>query len=175
LLFVGGDFERKGGPLLLEAMRGGLAESCELHIVTRDPLPTQRNVYVHNGLGPNSAELLNLFEMADVFVLPSLGECLAVVLMEATAAGLPVITTDIAALGEAVRVGESGLLIPPGDGPSLRAAIAALASDAALRRRMGRGGLALAREKFDAHRNNEALLDLTQEIARTAHSDRRVA
>jgi glycosyltransferase involved in cell wall biosynthesis len=120
---------------------------------------------VHHGLGPNSAGLLHLFEAADVFALPTLGECLAVVLMEATAAGLPVVTTDVGALGEALRPGESGLLVPPGDGRALGLALAELVADAGRRRRMGRAGLALAEQKFGAVHNNRLLLDLLGEVA----------
>ena len=176
LLFVGGDFERKGGPLLLE--QHARAAWRALRAARRDagrasrPSPTSTST---TDSARTVRELLELFEQADVFVLPSLGECLAVVLMEATAAGLPVITTDIAALGEAVRPGETGLLIPPADGRRLGDALAALADDPVLRRQMGRGGAELARQKFDANRNNAALLDLTQEVARARRAERKVA
>jgi glycosyltransferase involved in cell wall biosynthesis len=153
-------------------MRGPLGERCELHLVTKEDVPPQPQVHVHHGVGPNSPELLRLFEAADVFVLPSRAECLAVVLMEATAAGLPVVTTDVAALPEAVRPGESGQLVPSGDGAALRAALEALVDDAPRRQRMGRAGHALARAKFDARRNNQALLDLIAEI-HEAHASRR--
>jgi glycosyltransferase involved in cell wall biosynthesis len=175
LLFVGGDFRRKGGHLLLEALRGPLSERCELHIVTRERVAPQPNVHVHHGLGPNSPELLRLFAESDVFVLPSLGECLAVVLMEATAAGLPVITTRVGALAEAVRPGESGLLVPTGDPGALREALVALVDDSSIRRRMGRAGLALADAKFDAARNNQAILDLLVEVACVRDNERRAA
>jgi glycosyltransferase involved in cell wall biosynthesis len=174
-LFVGGDFQRKGGPLLLECMRGPLAERCELHIVTQQAIAPQPGVHVHRGLGPNSPALLVLFAEADLFVLPTMAECLAVVLMEATAAGLPVITTDVAALREAVQPGESGLLIRPGDVGALRRALSALIDDAALRRRMGHAGAALARQRFDARVNGSALLDLVVEVANGQHDPRRVA
>jgi glycosyltransferase involved in cell wall biosynthesis len=176
LLFVGGDFERKGGLHLLEAMRGPLGERCELHLVTRDetvqPAP---NVHVYRGVGPNSPELLRLFRQADVFVLPSLGECLAVVLMEATAAGLPVVTTDVGALGEAVLPGESGFVVRPGDPAALANALEALAADAGLRRRMGRAGHALASARFHAQRNNSALLDLLVEVGHSTSAAGRAA
>lgn len=175
LLFVGGDFTRKGGPLLLECMRGPLADRCELHLVTHAEVTPQRSVTVHRGVGPNSPELLRLFAEADLFVLPTMAECLAVVLMEATAAGLPVITTDVAALGEAVLPGESGLLIRRGDVSALRRALEALVGDAQLRRRMGQAGQALARQKFDAGRNGRALLDLVVEAARAGRGPRRAA
>src|SRR5579859_1957011 len=108
LLFVGGDFQRKGGDSLLQLMNG--LEGCELHLVTGADVASQPNVHVHRGLQANSPELLRLFAEADLFVLPTRADCLAVVLMEATAAGLPVITTNVGALSEAVRPGESGLL-----------------------------------------------------------------
>jgi glycosyltransferase involved in cell wall biosynthesis len=85
-----------------------------------------------------------LFATADLFVLPSHADCLAMVLMEATAAGLPVVTTDVGALAEAVRDGESGLLIPPEDGRALQQALA---------------------KKFDARRNDGALFDLVMDVA----------
>ena len=175
LLFVGGDFRRKGGLALLECMQRGLADRCELHVVTREDVAEQRNVYVHRGLGPNGPELLQLFAMADVFVLPSLAECLAVVLMEATAAGLPVVTTDVGALREAVHPGESGLLVGTGDTDALFGALTTLAGDAGLRRRMGREGYRLAREKFDAQQNNRALLALVSEVVEARRGMKGVA
>jgi glycosyltransferase involved in cell wall biosynthesis len=176
LLFVGGDFQRKGGDLLLQCLDGGLGERCELHVVTRDEtVQPGPNVRVYRGVGPNSPELLRLFREADIFVLPSRGECLAVVLMEATAAGLPVVTTDVGALGEAVRPGESGLLAPAGDGRALAGALTALVDDAALRARMGRAGHAMACELFDAAVNNRALLDLIAEVSRSGRVSRRAA
>jgi glycosyltransferase involved in cell wall biosynthesis len=175
LLFVGGDFRRKGGPFLLEALRGPLTERCELHVVTRDEVPAQPGVHVHHGLGPNSQALRQLFATADVFVLPSLADCLAVVLMEATAAALPVITTGVGALPEAVWEGESGLVVAPGDAADLARAVTALVDDAGRRRRMGRAGYALAQEKFNAARNNRALLDLLVEVAQTWRGWRKAA
>jgi glycosyltransferase involved in cell wall biosynthesis len=175
ILFVGGDFVRKGGRTLLDAFSGSLAERCELHLVTNQPVEARPNVVVHRGLGPNSPALLELFAKADIFALPSFAECLAVVLMEATAAGLPVITTNVGALAEAVDPGHSGLVVRPGDGADLRAALERLVADAALRDRMGRAGFELARGKFDARRNNHALLDLVANAATQGQAARRAA
>jgi glycosyltransferase involved in cell wall biosynthesis len=119
--------------------------------------------------------LRKLYADADLFVLPTLADCLAVVLMEATAAGLPVITTNVGALPEAVLPGESGLLIPAGDTRALNAALAALIGDPVRRKRMGKAGHLLARQKFDANHNNRALLDLVVELARSRQQSRRAA
>jgi glycosyltransferase involved in cell wall biosynthesis len=168
LLFVGGDFARKGGPLLLEAMRGALARRCELHVVTGSEValpPDAAHVHVHRGVTANSPELLSLFRAADVFVLPSHADCLAMVLMEASASALPVVTTNVGALGEAVVEGESGLVVPPGDAIALRAAISDLAGNPARRRRMARNAHELARRRFHAEENNRALLSLVAQVA----------
>jgi glycosyltransferase involved in cell wall biosynthesis len=165
LLFVGGDFERKGGPQLLSAMRSGLASRCELHVVTQRDVAPEPGVHIHRGLGPNSAELLRLFEEADVFVLPTLADCLAIVLMEAAAAALPVITTSVGGLSEAVIPGESGLVVPPGDAAALQRAVEDLAGHPARRRRMARAGYELARDKFDSRKNNQRVLQLVAQVA----------
>jgi glycosyltransferase involved in cell wall biosynthesis len=176
VLFVGGDFARKGGNELLEAFRlGAFARPAELHLVTNHVLEPRPNVFVHRGLSPNSPQLLRLFEMADVFVLPSFAECLAVVLMEATAAGLPVITTDVGALSEAVEPDRSGLVLQPGATAALRCALDSLIGDAEKRQRMGRAGHELARRKFDAQHNNHALLDLVVNAAESSQTSRRAA
>ncbi|MFN0071821.1 MAG: glycosyltransferase family 4 protein, partial [Chloroflexota bacterium] len=150
ILFVGSSFQRKGGPLLLECMRGSLGECCELHVVTSDPIASQGNVTVHNGINPNSLEMLALFEMADVFVLPSLADCLAVVLAEASAAGLPIITTNVGALHEAVEHSTSGFVIPPGDPAALSRAIADIHDNHQLRIQMSQRSHELAIRKFNA-------------------------
>jgi glycosyltransferase involved in cell wall biosynthesis len=175
LLFVGGDFGRKGGPLLLECMRGPLGDRCELHLVTQEAVVPCPNVRVHGGLGPNSPELLRLFAEADIFALPTFADTLGVALMEAMAAGLPVIATDVGALPEVVRDGESGLLVRPGDARGLQYALEALVGDAQLRRRMGCAGRVLAGQKFDARRNGRALLALLAEAAQPGPGSRRTA
>jgi glycosyltransferase involved in cell wall biosynthesis len=167
LLFVGGDFRRKGGPALLESLTGSLADRVELDIVTKDAVEPRAGVRVHHGLTANSSQLLRLFADADVFVLPTHADCLGVVLMEAAAAGLPVVTTRVGGVGEAVRDGETGLLVPAGDVRRLRSVLDVLVHDARQRERMGRAGFALARRSFDAGRNNRLLLDVIAEMVET--------
>ena len=175
ILFVGGEWGRKGGPQLLEALAALPAGTWQLDVVTRDAVPPAPGVHVHHGVGPNSPALLDLFARADLFVLPSLGECLAVVLMEATAAALPIVTTDVGALAEAVRPGETGLIVPPEDVSALRQALATLVADPARRRSMGQGGYALASERFVATDNNRLLLDIVAEHARLGSRPGRAA
>ncbi len=118
LLFVGGDFARKGGDTLLEAFAGlPPTVNAHLHIVTKtegvgDGLP---HVTVHRNIAPNSEPLLRLFAEADLFVFPTRGDCLPLAVMEALASGLPVVTTTVGALPEAVTHGETGWIVPPDD------------------------------------------------------------
>ncbi len=96
ILFVGGDLQRKGGDLLLEAVRIIRQHTAvELHLVTRDPVPAEPGVFVYHDMQANSAPLKQLFHTADIFCLPTYGDCLPMVLSEAGAAGLPLISTNV--------------------------------------------------------------------------------
>jgi glycosyltransferase involved in cell wall biosynthesis len=60
----------------------------------------------------------------------------------------PVVATAVGGLAEAIEDGESGLLVPPGDVPALRAALERLLSDAELRRRLGAAARERVRERY---------------------------
>lgn len=167
-LFVGADFYRKGGETLLQAFRRlPKALDLQLHIVTRtesigEDLP---NVTVYRGVPPNSEVLLRRFSAADVFVFPTRGDCLPLAVMEALASGLPVITTQIAALPEAVAHQESGWIVPPDDSVALSEAMTALASNADLRQRMGERARETALERFSAGHNYRRLVQVIKNLA----------
>lgn len=165
ILFVGADFARKGGEILLQAFHAGLRESCELHLVTKAPVEPAPGIYVYRDVAPNSDLLRNLYATADLFVLPTLADCFPLVIQEAMAAALPVIATDVGAIGEAVRAGETGLLVPPGDVRALTAALNALVEDPTRRRAMGTRGRALAEQRFDSGANARRLLGIMKALA----------
>jgi glycosyltransferase involved in cell wall biosynthesis len=82
--------------------------------------------------------LPRIYAAADVFVFPTLGDPFGMVVPEAMACGLPVVTTSAAGeIEERVADGVNGFVVPPADSSSLHARMAALADDAELRRRMG--------------------------------------
>ncbi|HEX9428599.1 MAG TPA: glycosyltransferase family 4 protein, partial [Candidatus Polarisedimenticolia bacterium] len=100
----------------------------------------------------------------DCFVLASRNEGMGRALVEAMAAGLPVIASAVGGVPEVLEEGRDGLLIPPGDAEAVALAIARLADDPALRLEMGRRARRRALV-FGAGRMGRALLRLYREVA----------
>ena len=177
ILFVGGQFERKGGPDLLEAVRR-LDGSVELDIVTAgavSEIPAGVVARVHRGLRPQSAELVDLYRSADIFVLPSRGDCMPQAVAEALGSGLPVVATRVGAISEMVRDGENGRLVAARDPRALASALEQLVGDPAERIRMGLAGRASAEREQDADRNNRRIFDLMTRVAAEAVAEARSA
>jgi glycosyltransferase involved in cell wall biosynthesis len=165
LLFVGGDFARKGGDLLIDVWRHHFADQCELHIVTRSDVWQRPGVIVYREYRPNDPGLRALYHRCDALVLPTYGDCFSLASIEAMAAGLPVITTAVGGIPEIIDHGATGYLIPPHDGSALRAAIAQLVADESRRTAMGAAAQKTAADRFDAARNTQRLLHLLREVA----------
>jgi glycosyltransferase involved in cell wall biosynthesis len=163
ILFVGGDFERKGGPLLLEAWRSLRPWGAELHVVTRTPVPMENGLHVYSDLQPNSSALKHLYHTCDIFCLPTKADTLGYVFIEAGAAGLPVVATRMAGIPEVVREGETGFLVPPDNGEALAAALTRLVESPELRLKQGRRAIEVISRDFDAKQNARRLLNLLKE------------
>lgn len=100
-------------------------------------------------LGPKQGEeLAALYRNASFFVLSSNEEGLGIVILEAMASGLPVVSTACGGPAMAVSEGETGLLTPIGDAQALATAMEKLVREPALRERMGREGRRVAEERF---------------------------
>jgi glycosyltransferase involved in cell wall biosynthesis len=97
-------------------------------------------------------ELLRLYERAAVVACPSHREGFGVACAEAMAHGRPVVASAVGGLRDLVVDGETGLFVPPGDVPALRAALERLLADSELRRRLGTAARARAREHFSWER-----------------------
>jgi glycosyltransferase involved in cell wall biosynthesis len=168
VLFVGGDFKRKGGPQLVEALGRLPAGAWTLDVVSYrradgPPIPGARLI---RWLPPRSPEHLEVFAAADVPALPTLADTFGWVLVEAMAAGLPVVATRVAAQPDVVTDGATGLLVEPGDVAGLAAALGRLAADRELRLRMGAAARADALKRFDAAADYCRLLGVIKSVGR---------
>ena len=151
LLFMGGDFVRKGGVELIDAWReSGLADRATLDIATDWPIPSRTladGVRVVRGVRRNDAVWIDLWRDADVFVMPSRHEAFGIVFQEAAAAGVPAIGTNVNAVPEIIRDDETGLIVPPGDRGALVSAMRTLVDSADLRARLGAAARARVRTR----------------------------
>jgi glycosyltransferase involved in cell wall biosynthesis len=157
ILFVGGDFIRKGGDLLLKIFRERLRGKAELLLVTHAKLPDEPGVRVFRGVQPNSEELHQLYRAADIFALPSRADCYSLVGMEALASGLPVVMTPVGGIPDLVREGKTGFLVKVDDETMLGDVLESLVRDAPLRQQMGAQSRLEAESSFDACENTRRL------------------
>jgi glycosyltransferase involved in cell wall biosynthesis len=107
--------------------------------------------------GPDKTALLR---GSDLFALPSHAEGLPMALLEAMAAGLPVVTTPVGGIPSLIRNGENGLLVPAGSPDALAEALGRLAGDPELRRRLGDAGRRLVESDYGVERAAAAWLGL---------------
>jgi glycosyltransferase involved in cell wall biosynthesis len=169
--------ELKGHAVLLEALAAGGAEleRVELDIVGSGPLEADlRAQAARLGLedrtrfhGTLSEEqVAQMLDAADVFVLASVVTAsgrmdgVPVALMEALAAGLPVIASRLSGIPELIRDGETGLLARSGDAEDLARAFRRLLADPAATLERARAGRLLIEQEFDIERSAEQMLEL---------------
>ena len=149
ILFVGRLVEKKGLAVLLDALRGLDRDGIELRVVGDGPLRAELEERAASlpvrFLGAlHRAELAGEYARSAVVVFPSVAAAsgdqdgLPVALLEAMAAGRPVIASDLPGLRDAVVDGVSGVVVPSGEPDALRDAVRALLADPATAARLGR-------------------------------------
>lgn len=110
-----------------------------------------------------SGSMQELYAGHDVLLFPSLMEGLPSVLLEAMASGMPVITTETCGMPDVVENEFNGLLVPPADAAAIEAAVLRLASDSALRRRLGEAAQD-SMKRYTWERSAEALENLFHRV-----------
>jgi glycosyltransferase involved in cell wall biosynthesis len=162
ILFVGGDFERKGGDLLLEVFRRRLRGRAELILVTRGNLASEPGVTVHRDIQANSGKLSELYRSSDLFALPTRADCYPLACMEALAAGLPIVATRVGGIPDMAQEGLTGHLIDVGDAAALGDALESLIADPARRKVVSEQCRADAVRRFDARENARRLFEFVR-------------
>jgi len=145
IVFVGKDFARKGGFVLLDAFARVQRTFPKARLVVAgalapDPGRIPPGVFFLGRVGLD--ELPALLSQSTIFALPTLREPFGIAFLDAMACGLPCVGTRIEAIPEIVREGETGLLVPPGDPIPLALALERLLGDPVLARAMGARGRA---------------------------------
>lgn len=164
VLFVGSRFREKGGPDLIAALDGLLGREVELDIVTGPAVPESEGVRVH-ALSHGDPRLVELFQQADVFCLPTYADAMGFAVQEAMACAIPVVTTTVGALDEVTGHGAAGIVVEPGDRSALRRALLDLLEDAERRARLGVAGRKRCERHYDARRQTPKLVRLLREAA----------
>lgn len=141
ILFVGREYRRKGGDLLVDAFRQVRAQmpNARLQIVGTTEAPHEPGVEVLGTIN-NRQQIADLYARAQVFCLPTRFEPYGLVLAEAMAYGLPCVGTNICAVPEIVLHEQTGLVVPRDDSQALAAALLRVLRHPNDASQMGRAG-----------------------------------
>jgi glycosyltransferase involved in cell wall biosynthesis len=149
--------ERKGHRFVLDALPTLIRQhpSVQLVLFGKGPLAGQLQERIdaeglagHARLAGFRDDLSSVLPCLDLLVHPALMEGLGVSLLQAAAAGVPVVASAVGGIPEAVRDGVTGLLVPPADVPALTQAISGLLADADRRSRLGAAGRERIQQEF---------------------------
>jgi glycosyltransferase involved in cell wall biosynthesis len=168
-LFVGLDWKRKGGPVLLRAWRRVRRElpDAQLWIVgTRRAYGPHGREGVHWWGRMPHEDVARLYREASVFVLASLFDPFPVVVREAMGHGLPCVATNTGGTAEMIRKPEEGRLVPAGDADALAEALLELLGDPARAETMGRAAHAHTVAEVSWDRVADRMVPHLQALAR---------
>lgn len=170
---------RKNVRLLLEAyrrLRESLQNAPRLLLVGEHPRPGDWAEAVKWGIADYIDVQVNatpealpiLYRQASLFVLPSNEEGLGIVILEAMASGLPVVSTRCGGPETCIVEGETGYLTPVGDAEALARRMQTLLEDAVLRQRLGKAGRRIAETRFSLQAAGEPFLEVYDRLLRKA-------
>jgi colanic acid/amylovoran biosynthesis glycosyltransferase len=180
VLYVGRLVPFKGQGVLLEAIASLRSAGLDARLTLIGDGPSRQDLErraVELGLGDavdfagavGQDEIRTHYAAADAFCLPSFAEGVPVVLMEAMAMRLPVVTTRIMGISELVDDGDNGLLVRPGRADELVASLGRLARDPELRSRLGDRGREKVVAEFDVRESGVQLAQLFRAVSNDVH------
>ena len=124
------------------------------------------SVTLIRGLETSDPELINAYHAADLFLLPSVHEPFGIVILEAWAAGLPVVASNVGGVPSFVTDGENGCLFPSGDLAALLNTVRELIANPDRRRKIADAGKKKASEEFGWDRITQRLVGIYEEAIR---------
>lgn len=175
LLFIGRISPNKGGRYFVEAL-ARLPESVRGVMVGNFDAASRESVArLASAVGCASRldlrpwagreEVSRAFQQASVFVFPSIWpETLGIVGLEALATGVPAVASDVGGVGEWLKEGETGYLVPPKDSAAIADRAARLLTDPGLNHRLGQQGIDLIRGRFSTDYHLGRLIDLYEAL-----------
>lgn len=178
LLFLGSIGQRKGCYVLLDALATIKSKHPDVRLLCGGDGDHESFLREASkrGLDQNvqllgwvvGAAKRRLLARSTIFVLPSYSEGLPMALLEAMAAGMPVVSTPVGGIPDAIRDGIDGLLVPPGDATQLAQAIDRFLSDAELRNKLGASARARAIEHYGLDQVVDRIEVMYGDVARGA-------
>ncbi|HEY3383879.1 MAG TPA: glycosyltransferase [Vicinamibacterales bacterium] len=151
--------DQKGITYLLKALPKVVARFPRVVLVVAGEGPLEEDLRVEaehlelaghvKFVGPRT-DMPELLKVFDLYVLPSLWEGLPMVLLEAMAAGCPIVATNVGGVSSAIETGVNGMLVPPSDPEGLADAITTLLGDQSLRRRFAENARQVFEMRFSA-------------------------
>ncbi len=160
IVFVGNDWDRKGGPRLIRWHQDRWKDIAEVHVCSRTAPQDHglKNVVWHGATDRNKL-LTQVLPTMDLMVIPTRVETFLIAAQEALSFGLPVITSRVAGLPEVVRDGLTGMICNHDDDAAFITAIETLLLDSEIRRRMGHAARAHALQNLSATSWHNHLFD----------------
>lgn len=168
LLFMGRIEQRKGFFDLIEAAKLISNPDIKIKVYGDGEINKAKKLVKDNNLSQiveifgwiSGDKVSEVYNNADIVVLPSYNEGLPMTLLEAAAYGLPIISTPVGGIPDIVTDGVNGFLIQPGDYKALAEKIKILANDKELRKGMGQESYKIACEKFDTNKVVDNLISI---------------
>lgn len=161
ILFVGGEFEAKGGDDLLAALEPYLGREVVVDAVTSATVPSRPGLRIHR-LGVGDPRLVELYQQADLMCLPSHRDVGPWAILEALACGTPVVGSTVGAIPELLQDSAAGLCVAPRDRRQLRATIENVLFDEPRLQALAGNARRMLEADFDARRQAGKLFDLMQ-------------
>lgn len=159
ILFVGFDFKRKGGYVLLDAFKKVIKIIPDAKLIIVGPINLDINLpgVELKGSELNKAKIEDLYQQASVFAMPSLCEPFGLVFLEAMTHKLPCIGTNVDAMPEIIKNDKTGFLVNPHDSVDLAEKIVLLLKNHFLLKKMGEAGYSNLKENFTWDKTTEKI------------------